>query len=300
MLRSLSLGLFGMTIGVGMLMLVDQRAEPQPSGPVDLKPQPLPRIPVGTVIGATPPAGWSHLVLFATPTLTEQALKAAPKYAETAIFYARMFKFTILADVGSTTVNNRPSYYLKNVARGFATSVKGQEVIVSRQNTLGANLAMFGKLILDENEKCIDNDLRQVVRTNNMMILDANAVMLRGTEHVKMIMRQAILVDPKDGRLQSLIWLLDNKTYQASEPVIQALPPNFHEQRWLSVRADKFGPLGIPTRDAFALRQTPQGKAISYNDELRRVATIAQFTSENVADTERVLMHVARWAATTK
>lgn len=297
MLRSLSLGIFGMTIGVGMLMLVDQRAEPQ-TGPIDLKPQSVPRIPVGTVIGAQPPAGWSHLVVFATPTLTEQALKAAPSQAATAIFYARLFKFTILADVGSTT-NSRTSYYLKNVARGFATTVKGQEVIVNGQNTLGANLKLFGKLILDENERCIDNDLRQVVRTSNMMILDAQAVMLRDKEHVKMVMRHAIVVDPNNGRLQSFIWLLD-KDYQAAESVIQALPPNFHEQRLLSIRADKFGPLGIPTRDAFALRQTPQGKAISYNEELRRVATIRTFTPENVPQTERVLLHVARWVATTK
>ncbi|MBM4070079.1 MAG: hypothetical protein FJ271_14170 [Planctomycetes bacterium] len=299
MLRSLSLGVFGMVIGVGMLMLVDQRAEPQQTGPIDVKPQPVARIPVGTVIGAQPPAGWSHLILIATPTLTEQALKAAPKHAETAIFYARMFKFTVLADVASTTVGNRPTYYLNKVARGFATTVKGQETIVSRQNTLGANLGFFGKMILDENERILDNDFRQVARTSNMMILDAQAVVLRDKSHLKMIMRHAIVVDPQNGRLQSFIWLLD-KDYQAAEAVIQALPPSFHEQRWLSILPDKFGPLGVPSRDAFALRQTPQGKAISYNEDLRRVATIPTFTAENVPQTERVLLHVARWVANSK
>lgn len=293
MIRTLLLGVVGMGIGIGLVSLAQQPAETAPAGPIDAQSTMVPRIPVGTVIGDQPPQGWSHLILFATPTLTEAALREAPKMAATAIHYARMFKFTILANVATSSNGGKTQYYLERVGRGFTTNVRGQETIVSGQNVLGANLGMFGKLILDENEKCIDSDLRQVVRTSNMAILDGIAVMLRDGEHVKMVMRHVIIVDPTNGHLQCFIWLL-TRDYQIAEQAIQALPNNYHEERLLSIRRDKFS-FGIPTRDAFALRRVPPGKAVGYNDELRWAATVSTFTPENVPHVERILLHTARW-----
>jgi hypothetical protein len=265
----------------------------QPEGIVDVVQRPLELIPVGTVIGKTPPAGWSHLVLFATSTLTAQDERDAPKIAA---YYAQLFKFTLLTNVVRRGPPGKESYYLEQVARGFATDVGGQNKVIDSKHTLGASMGMFGRRILKENEQCIDTDVRQVVRSRNMLIFDAQSVMRRNGEHVKMIMRHALLVDPTNGRLYTLVWLM-TRDYEPAENALQLLPDNMWEKRWLSVRRDKFDLLGIPTKDAFALRQVPQGKAVPYTTALREAATVRTFTATNAAQVENILRNAAVQAA---
>lgn len=266
------------------------RAAARPN--VDLKSKALDAIPVGTVIGKEPPKGWSTLVLFATPTLTPEDLRDAPKVAS---FYARMFKFVILANVGSRRDGDRNVYWLDRLARGFAIDLKGKETIVSGQNTLGANLGLFGRRILDENERILDNDVRQVVRTDTMLLFDAQSVMRVKNAHVKMVMRHAILVDPASGKLYTLVWLL-TKDYQAAEAAIQSLPNGMREARMLSVNRDDFT-IGIPGPEAFALRSIPQGVAIPYDEPLKTAATLRTFTEETARQVELVLGTAAQRAA---
>jgi hypothetical protein len=263
-----------------------------PGAGVDLSHKPLDHIRVGTVIGKEPPEGWSHLVLFAIPTLTPQDARDAPRIAG---HYAQMFKFTVLANVARRAAPAQAPFYLEKVARGFATNVEGKQTIVSGKNTLGANLGAFGRRILDENEKILDEDVRQVVRTPTMLIFDAKAVMLRGGEHVDMIMRHAIEVDPASGRLYTLVWLL-TEDYQPAERALQLLPKGMHEKRLLSVKRDKFT-LGIPNRDAFALRQIPQGTAVPYTPALRQAATVKKFEAGQVPRVEETLRDAAIRAA---
>jgi hypothetical protein len=263
-----------------------QAAKPQEK--IDLEVKPLERIPVGTEIGRKAPEGWSNLVLLAIPTLTREDERDAPRMAT---HYAQMFKFTILANVAKRR-DDRDRYYLERVARGFATTVDGKQIIVRGKQTYGADLGMFGRRILDENEKVLDEDVRQVARTATMLIFDAKAVMLREGEHVNMIMRHAILVDPTSGRLYTLVWLLD-RDYKPAEKVIQLLPDGMREKRLLSVKRDKFNALGIPERDAFGLRQVPPGKPIDYTDALKEVASVKTFTEADVPRVEETLRTVA-------
>lgn len=245
----------------------------------DVVPRPLDRIPVGTVIGREPPKGWSHLVLFATPTLTEQDLRDAPKMAT---HYARMFKFTLLANVVGVPEGSKIIYKLQRLARGFAIDINGKETVVDGKNTLGADLGLFGKRILAENEAILDKDVLQVARTGTMLVFDAQSVMAVGTEHVKRTMRHALIVDPPTGRLATVVWLLTKTPYgfEPSEPALQFLPPNMQEARLLHVRRDRFT-LGIPSPDAFALVRIPQGTPIPYTPELQRAATVSTFTTRD-------------------
>lgn len=260
----------------------------KPQEKIDLEAKPLERIPVGTVIGRKAPEGWSNLVLLAIPTLTREDERDAPRMAT---HYAQMFKFTVLANV-TRRKDDKDRYYLERVARGFATTVDGKQVIIRGKDTLGADLGLFGRRILDENEKVLDEDVRQVARTATMMIFDAQAVMLRDGAHVNMIMRHAILVDPTNGRLYTLVWLLD-RDYKPAEKVIQLLPDGMREKRMLSVKRDKFNALGIPERDAFGLRQVPPGKPITYTDALKEAASVKTFTEANVPRIEETLRSVA-------
>jgi hypothetical protein len=260
---------------------------------LDVRPQPLPKIPVGTVIGQTPPNGWSNLVLFATPTLTPEDEREAPQMAAD---YARMFKFTILANVASQRYGDRVYYWLEKMARGFAFNLRGKETIISSQNTMGATLGMFGGQILEENERILDNDLLQMARTYNMAIVDAQAVMRRGNDHVKMIIRHVLLVDGQSGQLSTLVWLL-SRDYQAAEAAIQLLPNGMREARYLSVKRDKFNLLGIPTPEAFALWRIPQGKVIPYDDRLKWAATQRTFNDQTVPQIEQIMRETVQKAA---
>ncbi len=226
---------------------------------IDLTPRPLDQIPVGAVIGQSPPKGWSHLVLMAIPTLVPEDERDAPKIAT---YYARMFKFTLLANV----VPDKAPFRLEKVARGFATTVRGMERIVTGRDTLQNELNVLSRKILEENEKILDNDVKQIARTRTMLVFDAKSVMLRGKDHVHMIMRHAILVDPTTGRLYTLIWLLTND-YEPAEDVLQLIPDSMWEKRLLSIKRDKIT-LGIPTREAFALRRVPPGTPVPYTPAL--------------------------------
>jgi hypothetical protein len=265
----------------------------EPEGKVDLTQRALDRIPVGTVIGRRAPEGWSSLVLIAIPTLTREDIRDAPRMAT---HYAQMFKFTVLANVARRKGDDKAPFYLQRVARGFATTIDGKEVIVSGNNTLRADLGMFGRRILDENEKILDEDVRQVVRTDTMCIFDAQAVMLRDRDHVGMVMRHAILVDPTTGRLSTLVWLL-TKDYEPAEKAIQLLPEGMREKRLLSVKRDKFSRLGIPERDAFGLRQVPQGTPIAYTPALKEAACVRKFEEGLVPRIEETLRTAAAAAA---
>jgi hypothetical protein len=269
-------------IGGGEPPLVDP-------GKVDLTPRALPRIRPGTVIGDGPPQGWSNLVLFATPSLAAGDVKEIPRVAAD---YARMFKFTVLANVSKK--NPKGPAYLDVVGRGFAMTVQGRQVIVDSRNTFGADLGLFGKRVLDENEKILDKDVLQVARTDTMLIFDAQAVMLVNNKHQKMVIRHAIVVVPETAQLSTFVWLLTPQ-YAPAETAMQLLPPNMHEERLLSVKKDKFF-LGMPSPDAFALVRIPQGRAVQYTAELRRLAATREFTVAIVRDLESQLRGVAKAA----
>jgi hypothetical protein len=257
---------------------------------IDLKQRRLAVIPVGTVIEKTAPEGWSHLVLIAVPTLTEEDERDS-KRPKMATRYAQMFKFTVLANVVRQTEAGKPPFYLEKVARGFATDLNGKETIISSENTMKARMGLFGKTILEENEKCLDNDVKQVVRTPTMLMFDAKAVMLRDGDHQTMIIRHAIVVDPNTGKLYTLVWLLGDD-YQPAEAALQLLPNNMWEKRLLSIKRDKFT-AGIPSRDAFGLRLIPQGKAVPYTPQLKAVATVKDFEETQVPNIENTLRAAA-------
>jgi hypothetical protein len=251
---------------------------------VDLESRPLPRIRAGTVVGKSAPEGWSHFLMIAVPTLTEEDLRDAPKIAS---HYARMFKFTLLAKTEQTPAG----YRLDKVARGFAMDVRGKEIIVESRRTFGGKVGVFGDRILAENERHIEADLRQVAKTPTMLLFDAQGVVRRGDEHVRMVMRHAVVLDPQTGKPYTFVWLISKgrEGYALAEKEMQLIPEGTRETRYLSVKRDKFV-LGLPTPEAFALVRTPQGKPIRWAPPLEKLAGIKEFTREQVLDLEKLLL----------
>ena len=127
-----------------------------------------------------------------------------------------------------------------------------------------------------------------------MVMFDAQATMRQGAEHVKMVNRHAILVDPATGKVHTFVWLLTKTrdAYDFADKAMQMLPENMREARMLSVQRDKFV-LGIPSADAFALWRIPQGKEVSYSAEMRNVAALKELKREDVVTMEKALLAAA-------
>ncbi len=268
---------------------------PEPLAHVELESKPLPRIPSGTVVSKGVPEGWTNFLMISVPTLTEKDARDAPKIAA---HYAQMFKFTMLA----RSKKLGAAHTLETVARGFAMTVRDKEIIIDSKRTFGADMGMFGRRILDENEKHIDADVRTVARTPNLSLFDATrAVMRQGADHVTMVMRHAVVIDPDNGAAYTFVWLLSNRRdgYALAEKEMQLIPEGTREARFLSVKRDKFV-MGMPTADAFALVKTPQGRPIRWTPDLAKVAVMKAVNREDVVKLEKLLLTAGRASAETR
>jgi hypothetical protein len=202
-----------------------------------------------------------------------------------------MFHFTILANVRSASRGDATSFSLDKVAIGSALEVNGKNVITTSDQATGSELGFIGQKILQENENILRSDVRQVLRTPNMVVFDAQGFVLYNKKHAKMVMRHVILASPRDGKLSTFVWLMgaDGRGgYALAERALQLLPPSMHEDRVLSVDANKFT-LGIPSADAFALAHIPQGTPIKFTPELGRLAVTRRFTPETALQLEAEL-----------
>jgi hypothetical protein len=244
----------------------------------------------GTVIGEGPPQGWSHLVILAKPRIGVGDVAAIP---QTAIHYGSMFSFVIVANVraeGKADAEQK-RYYLERVAIGMATDVKGRNVIVTAEQTMGADVGFIGRAVMRENDKLLATDMRQVARTRTMDVFDVSALVRRDNLHRPMVLRHVFVVTPQTGQLTTFVWLLGREGtdgYTLADNAIQMLPPQMHEDRVLSVDARKFT-LGIPGADAFALARLPQGTPIKYSKSLTTLAAVRRFTPETLLSLENEL-----------
>lgn len=255
---------------------------------VDVRLRPMEWIPPGTVIGKGAPKGWTDLVLLATPRIGVGDVEEVPR---TAASYSSMFLFAILSNVRSEQVGDGASYVLDKVAIGTALNINQRDVVADSENTFGADLGMFGRRILSENEKILKTDVRQVARTPTMMVFDAKAFVLRNQRHRSMILRHVVLVSPRTGQISTFVWLLGSdgaSGYALADKGLQKLPPSFREDRVLSVDGQKFT-LGIPSPDAFALAKIPQGTPIGFSDTLKATAATRQFTPKAAEQLEAEL-----------
>lgn len=282
---------------VGLLLAQGSVATtPLPAAPAapptevpDLTSQPIATLAVGTaVVAGQAPKDWSHLVLHATPTLAGKDAEAAP---ELAAKFARMFRYTLVAHVARP--KGEPNFALEKVAHGFAVEATGgNEIVVSGKDSRGSELGLIGRQILDENERVVAEDVRQVVRTKTMLLFDAKCTMLRKDEHEAMVMRHAVVVDPATGALRCAIWLLA-KDFTLAEKQLQVMGPSAEEQRLLSVKKDEFR-LGLPSRKAFALRQVPPGTPVAFTEALLATAGTKKFTAESALALQQALAAVLK------
>ena len=268
----------------------DPLSEPGSSadaGEVDVTLRHVALIEPGTVIGEKAPRGWSNLVLKSHPRV---APESKDKVSASTAKYAGFLFTAILADVQPTQPAGG-GYLLSNFAVGVGTRLNGlQDVILSSdtQERLGAKLGFLEKQILSGGEKQL-GQMRCVARSRSMAILDTPSVMVVGGKHQKVTLRYMLLVDPRSGRLDTLLWALEDiERAEESEPLtpVQWLAPDKIVDCQLHADPKEFT-FGIPSSLAFAMIEVPQGqKVLQFPRQLRTTAAALKFTPEAAAALE--------------
>ncbi len=230
---------------------------------LDLQRKSLMAIPPGTRFNKQPPQGWSTIIAFVQGRLASGDFKSV---SDTVQYYAKVFNLVMLANAEK---GSSGGYVLDKVAVGFSMKINGVNTVVTSatQAQLGADLSFIGSSVLDGNVEAIKK-VQQVARNDASMVIDAPAFMLIDGDHKEMTVRYLVWASPTDGRIGTVVWLLDHsnagdppvRDYVVAQDTFQFLPANMQEDRVMNVKADRFT-LGIPSADAFALVRIPQGRA---------------------------------------
>jgi hypothetical protein len=265
-----------------------------PAG-IDIHLRAMARIKPGVKIVDGAPTGWSHLILYATPRLAEGDVASVPALAGR---LASLLRLTVLADVSKHSAENSTTYTLRSVAIGLAIEAADGSVIVASdaQGAAGRKLDFVERTTLSQSEASLDS-ARQVARTPTMLVFDAEAIMWLDGEHRKAIQRHAVLVEPSDGQVATLVWLLEpvpRGGWQLRGDALQWLPDACREDRALHVDADEFL-FGIPTQESFALVKLPTGKEKKMSGGLKRLAAAAYESSDQVVELEDALRAAVGW-----
>jgi hypothetical protein len=262
----------------------------------DLREQSLPSIRAGTVIGAAAPKNWSHLVIKSQPRVAQGDVNDV---SQLTLSLARLLSVSIVANIEANDVGKHPHYVLDRVALGLGTRIGGRDVIINSdtQSQLGANLSLLARTVLSSTEAEMQL-IRQVLRSQTLLIFDVPTIALLQSEHQQMIVRHALIVDGANGQLNTLVWLIDKSDageYAQAVGTMSLLAPNTLEDRLLSVDANEFT-LGIPSSKAIAMVRIPPGKPIAIAPPLLPFASAPRFTDESARQLDAGLRDLIRQA----
>lgn len=258
----------------------------------------LDRIPPGTVIDKNPPKGWSHLIL---KSYSRPGAGDVEQLPATADRLTRLLFTAIVADVrpyakhGNVGNGGHGSkrYKLAKVAVGLGTRIGKKDTVITpdTQKRLGAALGLFARVVLRTAQEKL-GDITVVARSATFQVFDSPSLMVVDGKHKPVVLRYALLVQKRTGRLNALVWVLGRKAdgkYSGPIGAIQCLPANLTGDCVLHVDGNEFS-LGQPTEKAFAITGPPNGKKeIKIDDYLKPLAARPRFTTATAAELESEL-----------
>jgi hypothetical protein len=238
-------------------------------------------IPPGTVIGREAPEGWSHLVI---KTYPRPGAGDLDRVNDNTMRLASFIFTAFVADVRGQQVRGDTRYRLERIAIGLGTNINGRETIISpdTQKRLGANLGLLARTVFNKAYE-MQREAAVVARSDTLGVVDTVATMLRDGKHRPVVFRYVLLVDPRNGRLDTLLWVIDRDgegRYTGAVGPIQWLARTKIETVVLHVDGNEFT-LGVPSENAFAAQRPPQGdKEIALPEELKSVAAQPRLSDE--------------------
>jgi len=203
-----------------------------------------------------------------------------------------MLYCTLVVRTSPQPGTNPPQYVLSGLASGVGTNVQGRDIIVSSetQAQLGANFGFIPRIVLSRTEDEVSN-YRLVAHSPRLAIVDCPTAVHADGQHRKMNLRYVLLVDPRNGRVHSLLWplMLDAQGRSLPSPA----PP-----RWLAPNLIHDYPLfvdsnhvyaGVPTSAALAMGRLPDGFPLAPNAALQQMIPAPRFTPELLQQVEQQL-----------
>jgi hypothetical protein len=255
-------------------------------------------IPAGTVICDKAPQDWTHLIDKSQPKMHYGDVDQVPKPVRA---LSGMFFTAILARVCPPNGLENAGYRLGEVAIAMGTRIGAADTIITpdTHKKLGANLGLLPRIALERGYERLGT-VTVAARTSTLAIIDGPALMLREGKHRPIIVRRAILVDPRTGELESLLWAIGQDDRGASEGMIGAcdwLPPNQVEDRLLHVDATEFA-FGMITENAVAIVHLFTGRMqIPFPPDVKRIAEELRPSHDSALEFEKQIWELLRSAA---
>ena len=263
---------------------------------IDVGLRKVPMLPPGTRVGPKLPPGWTHLGFILNRRVEKGDVEDVPKIT---VRMAAEFRIMGLARVVRVGSGERVEHRLDRVGLGFTKVLDGAyQVVSSKDEDSSDRIGFIRTQVLATYEKAVLGDeLRQVVRTPTMVIFDNDAIMLDNQRHRKMVLRHAVVVAPKTGKLETLIWLVEpgpQDTYKMSRSYIWVLPRGKVTDQVINVQANRFTLLGTPKSDAFAVVDYPNARKIKCPGALREVGATRTFDATSARQLEAQLQVLLR------
>lgn len=172
---------------------------------------------------------------------------------------------------------------------------KGDTVITKASaGKHGVSLGFFEGKVLAEREKELNTTLSPG-STPTMAMVDFSSHYLRDEKRVQIVLRYAALVDPADGNIETVYWILDAtpERYLFVADSAKIMAPN-HKMDWeMHVDGGKIS-FGAPKADAFAVTKLPQGTAIAMSDEIKGLLTARGYSAEAAGRLEQKLRELLK------
>lgn len=256
---------------------------------VQVTPSPISFIQPGTIVGNDAPDGWSHLLFKNHSEIGTGDLQAASdhiKHLASFLASAMVAKVELTPPVDA----NPPSYAIAQIGYGLLAKIDQVEKVISYETyeALGADFGLLDGIALSAAEKRLQR-LQISARTATMCLVDAPTIILLDQKHQEAWVRHAVLVDPRSGQVNTLVWFfLPAKEKQPPRLLsdIDLLPPNSDLHVVLHIDRSKFS-LGMITEKALALNQMMWGKSqLTFSDSLQPLAPLAKFNQPQLLDLE--------------
>ena len=252
----------------------------------------IPRLEPGTRVGSAPPAGWTQIILKTRPNVTSGDVGDVDAATMTAI---SKFSTTVVGR-SEPDPENPGKFRVGGYAVGLGARAGDDDVIITSETAAehGVELSTFEGIVFGKREEEQQAQFVSAAVARTMVLVDLPAFVLRGADHVKAVIRYAALVDPKDGRIETLSWVLDytGDHYAFSGDSFTHLEPNQTMNWELHVDTNKYS-FGLPTAEAFAATTLPRGASLPAPESLKVPAAAKRYTREEAEGLERQLRELA-------
>ena len=251
----------------------------------DTTPTPVAAIPSGTAVPDDgPPRGWSHLVVKSKPRVRPAEVGKVNRLT------ARMASWMMTAFLADVRPTDDGSFRLNTYALGVgAKDDKGTDRVVTADTAgrFGVDTGLLGGTLLEAAAERQKTDSKTLARSPTMAVLDT-PVWFNTADGSNQLLRfrYALLVDPKTGKLDVVIWGVDPEGKGRGADTVGLVAPATIDPAELIPDKDEFT-FGVPSEAGFGVDKLPPHKALpAFPKELAAIARGPKFTAESAAQLE--------------